>query len=52
MAHLTTYGSYKGYGDYAQADLHYSQSVRVGDIIEISGQGTSETFLLLVAPGL
>ena len=28
-----------GYGDTLLADLHYSQAVRIGDHVEISGQG-------------
>ncbi|CAM5655037.1 hypothetical protein SALBM135S_00763 [Streptomyces alboniger] len=28
-----------GYGDTPLAELHYSQAVRVGDRVEISGQG-------------
>ncbi len=28
-----------GYGDRQLADLHYSQAVRIGDRVEISGQG-------------
>jgi len=38
MSHLQ-YKSYGGYGDYAKKELHYSQAVRVGDVVEISGQG-------------
>ncbi|KAF5552694.1 L-PSP endoribonuclease family [Fusarium mexicanum] len=38
MSHLT-YTSYEGYGERAKKDLWYSQAVRVGDIIECSGQG-------------
>lgn len=39
MSHLT-YTAYEGYGERAKKDLWYSQAVRVGDIIECSGQGT------------
>ncbi|KUJ14424.1 endoribonuclease-like protein L-psp [Mollisia scopiformis] len=38
MSHLTYY-NYEGYGQKAQKDFGYSQAVRVGDIIECSGQG-------------
>jgi len=38
MAHLT-YSNYEGYGEYAKENLHYSQLVRVGDVLELSGQG-------------
>ncbi|CAK7215554.1 hypothetical protein SBRCBS47491_002520 [Sporothrix bragantina] len=33
------YINYKGYGEYAHEVFGYSQAVRVGDRIEISGQG-------------
>ncbi|KAK1701150.1 endoribonuclease L-PSP [Colletotrichum godetiae] len=33
------YFSYKGYGKKLLREMHYSQAVRVGDNIEISGQG-------------
>ncbi|KAK6224294.1 endoribonuclease L-PSP [Colletotrichum tabaci] len=33
------YFSYEGYGVNLLKDMHYSQAVRVGDTIEISGQG-------------
>ncbi|KAK0372503.1 endoribonuclease L-PSP [Colletotrichum limetticola] len=32
------YFSYKGYGEKLLQEMHYSQAVRVGDNIEISGQ--------------
>ncbi|KAL6405887.1 RutC family protein yjgH [Ilyonectria robusta] len=38
MSHLT-YTSYEGYGERVKKSLWYSQAVRVGDIIECSGQG-------------
>ena len=39
MAHLH-YSNYPGYGDFAKEEYHYSQALRIGDIIELSGQGT------------
>lgn len=33
------YFSYNGYGEKLLKEMHYSQAVRVGDNIEISGQG-------------
>jgi hypothetical protein len=44
MSHLEYY-NYEGYGKRAAKDIWYSQAVRVGDIIECSGQGA--TFLPL-----
>ncbi|ESZ98085.1 hypothetical protein SBOR_1541 [Sclerotinia borealis F-4128] len=38
MSHLN-YFSYEGYGQRSKQDLWYSQAVRVGDVIECSGQG-------------
>lgn len=38
MSHLQYY-NYEGFGERAKVDVHYSQAVRIGDIIELSGQG-------------
>lgn len=38
MSHLQ-YGVYPGMGEWARDKLGYNQAVRVGDRIEISGQG-------------
>ncbi|KAI8813054.1 Endoribonuclease L-PSP/chorismate mutase-like protein [Cladochytrium replicatum] len=38
MSHLQFF-SYEGFGDRVKTDTHYNQAVRIGDIIEISGQG-------------
>ncbi|KAL9622415.1 MAG: hypothetical protein Q9160_003259 [Pyrenula sp. 1 TL-2023] len=38
MAHLQ-YFTYPGFGEKALEETHYSQAVRIGDIIEVSGQG-------------
>ncbi|SPO07328.1 related to L-PSP endoribonuclease family protein [Cephalotrichum gorgonifer] len=38
MSHLQ-YFSYEGFGDRVRTETHYSQAVRIGDKIEISGQG-------------
>ncbi|RDW76447.1 RidA family protein [Aspergillus mulundensis] len=38
MSHLQ-YSSYKGFGEHMREALSYSQAVRIGDRIEISGQG-------------
>ncbi|TFK19800.1 putative translation initiation inhibitor [Coprinopsis marcescibilis] len=38
MSHLQYY-SYKGFGEEAKEKFWYNQAVRVGDRIEISGQG-------------
>jgi hypothetical protein len=39
MAHLQCY-CYPGFGEAKREELWYSQAVRVGDYIEIAGQGT------------
>jgi hypothetical protein len=46
MAHLQYY-CYPGFGETKREELWYSQAVRVGDYIEIAGQGT---FILLLIP--
>lgn len=38
MSHLKYY-SYKGFGQMMTERLRYSQAVRIGDRIEIAGQG-------------
>ena len=38
MAHLQHY-CYPGFGEAKREELWYSQAVRVGDYIEIAGQG-------------
>ncbi|KAF2276810.1 YjgF-like protein [Westerdykella ornata] len=38
MSHLQ-YFSYEGFGDRVRKDTHYSQAVRIGDVVKISGQG-------------
>ncbi|OAQ98265.1 hypothetical protein LLEC1_03016 [Akanthomyces lecanii] len=38
MSHLKYY-AYKDFGVKQQRDIHYSQAVRVGDRIEVAGQG-------------
>ncbi|EEH36905.1 hypothetical protein PAAG_07323 [Paracoccidioides lutzii Pb01] len=38
MAHLN-YPSYEGFGETARDSTHYSQTVKIGNTIEISGQG-------------
>jgi len=38
MSHLQ-YFDYEGFGDKMKGYLNYSQAVRIGDRIEISGQG-------------
>ncbi|KAH6912472.1 Endoribonuclease L-PSP/chorismate mutase-like protein [Coprinopsis sp. MPI-PUGE-AT-0042] len=38
MAHLQTY-AYPGFGEAKRKELWYSQAVRIGDCIEIAGQG-------------
>jgi tRNA G37 N-methylase TrmD len=38
MSHLQ-YFCYEGFGERVKKDTHYSQAVRIGDIIKISGQG-------------
>lgn len=45
MVHFQTY-SYPGFGEAKLEELWYSQAVRVGDAIEIAGQGKiSNTWL-------
>ncbi|KAK5166060.1 uncharacterized protein LTR77_008321 [Saxophila tyrrhenica] len=34
-----TFHVYEGFGQYAKENLHFSQAVRIGDRVEISGQG-------------
>lgn len=36
------YFQYKGNGEFHAKNFHYSQAVRVGDIIECSGQGEGD----------
>jgi hypothetical protein len=31
--------TYPGLGEWAKANLHYNQAVRIGNVIKISGQG-------------
>ncbi|KAL1868666.1 hypothetical protein Daus18300_005800 [Diaporthe australafricana] len=38
MSHLQYY-TYRGFGDFVKEHTHYNQAVRVGDIIEVAGQG-------------
>ena len=38
MSHLQ-YFDYEGFGKRVRQDTHYSQAVRIGNRIEISGQG-------------
>lgn len=49
MSHLQ-YFSYKGFGEHMRDVLSYSQAVRIGDRIEISGQGMSlaSSYTLLI----
>ncbi|MBE3046040.1 hypothetical protein IMZ48_26570 [Candidatus Bathyarchaeota archaeon] len=51
MSHLQ-YFSYEGFGDRVRKETHYSQAVRIGDKIEISGQGESLPFSLPLPPPL
>jgi hypothetical protein len=48
MAHLQYY-CYPGFGEAKRKELWYSQAVRVGDYIEIAGQGR---YLILLIPTL
>ncbi|KAK6439200.1 hypothetical protein LTR95_004602, partial [Oleoguttula sp. CCFEE 5521] len=32
------YSSYPGYGSWAEENYHYSQAVRIGNVLKISGQ--------------
>lgn len=41
------YFDYDGFGKFARETFGYSQAVRVGDRIEISGQGMHKCFLVL-----
>ena len=43
MAHLQ-FSAYEGFGDRVLDTTHYSQAERVGNTVEISGQGTSSYF--------
>ena len=40
MAHLQYY-TYPGFGEFVKENTHYNQAVRVGDVIEVAGQGTT-----------
>lgn len=42
MSHLQ-YFDYPGFGERSKEQLNYSQAVRIGNRIEVSGQGTSIT---------
>lgn len=46
MSHLT-YTVYEGYGERATKDYGYSQAVRIGDMIHLSGQGMALNILSL-----
>ena len=37
---------YPGLGEWAKENLHYSQAVRIGNIIKISGQGQIDSCFL------
>lgn len=39
MSHLQYY-TYPGFGEFVKEHTHYNQAVRVGDVIEVAGQGT------------
>lgn len=38
MSHLQYY-TYPGFGEFVKENTHYNQAVRVGDVIEVAGQG-------------
>jgi hypothetical protein len=38
------YGSYDGFGKEAETRYHHSQTVRIGDRIEASGQGAQSMY--------
>lgn len=40
MSHLQYY-TYPGFGEFVKENTHYNQAVRVGDVIEVAGQGTT-----------
>jgi len=46
MSHLQ-YFDYEGFGQRVRKDMHYSQAVRHGDTIEISGQGMAPSRILI-----
>ncbi|WVW84381.1 hypothetical protein I302_106415 [Kwoniella bestiolae CBS 10118] len=39
MSKSPSYHSYPGIGEWGKDNLHYSQAVRLGDVIQTSGQG-------------
>ena len=41
---------YPGLGEWAKENLHYSQAVRIGNIIKISGQGKTDSHLQTSQP--
>jgi len=45
------YGVYPGFGEWARDNLGYNQAVRLGDRIEISGQGTLPVYLVFCSRG-
>ncbi|KAK7714341.1 hypothetical protein SLS64_004441 [Diaporthe eres] len=38
MSHLQYY-TYPGFGEFVKEHTHYNQAVRVGDVVEVAGQG-------------
>ncbi|KAI1393106.1 YjgF-like protein [Hypoxylon trugodes] len=51
MSNLQYY-SYPGAGDWGRETMHYSQAVRVGDVIHLSGQGGWDPSTVEVKPNL
>jgi hypothetical protein len=43
MSHLQ-YFDYEGFGARVRKETHYSQVVRVGDILKVAGQGTPYSY--------
>jgi enamine deaminase RidA (YjgF/YER057c/UK114 family) len=41
---------YPGLGEWAKENLHYSQAVRIGNIIKISGQGKTQASCSIPQP--
>jgi enamine deaminase RidA (YjgF/YER057c/UK114 family) len=44
------YAIYPGLGEWAKENLHYSQAVRIGNTIKISGQGQINSHLQASQP--
>jgi len=44
------FSAYPGLGEWAKETLHYQQAVKIGNIIKISGQGSSVKPITAISP--